>query len=103
MSPQIEPLLYDDAIKIVLNLQNQWRKSGWVLTQAKGFPALADTLEWHDTLRRMKNGAGTTYWQAGDKYQIMLNLRRFKDDRHPNEERYLITLSIAKPWVDFYP
>ncbi|MGJ0579005.1 hypothetical protein ACR71G_13145 [Xenorhabdus bovienii] len=103
MSPQIEPLLYDDAIQIVLDLQDQWHKAGWVLTQARAFPALADTQEWHDNLRRMKNGVGTTYWQAGDQYQVMLNLRRFKDDRHPNEERYLITLAFAKPWVDFYP
>lgn len=103
MSPQIEPLLYDDAIKIVLDLQDQWRKKGWILTQARGFPAFENTPEFHDNLRRMKSDTGTTYWQAGDNYQIMLNFRRFKDDRHPNEERYLITLSIAKPWVDFYP
>ncbi|MCP9269958.1 hypothetical protein M5U04_18190 [Xenorhabdus sp. XENO-1] len=103
MSPQIEPLLYDDAIKIVLDLQDQWRKKGWILTQARGFPAFENTPEFHDNLRRMKSDTGTTYWQAGDNYQIMLNFRRFKDDRHPNEERYLITLSIAKPWVNFYP
>ncbi|MEX0448010.1 hypothetical protein, partial [Xenorhabdus sp. SGI246] len=33
MSPQVEPLLYDDAIKIVLDLQDQWRKGGWELTK----------------------------------------------------------------------
>ncbi|WP_256548307.1 hypothetical protein [Xenorhabdus bovienii] len=41
-----------------------------------------------------------TFWQAGDKYQIMLNIAHFKDDRHPDEERYLITLAIATPWVN---
>ncbi|MDX7987031.1 hypothetical protein FE392_06755 [Xenorhabdus sp. 12] len=97
MSPQIEPLLYEDAIKIVLDLQDQWRKTGWVLT--KGYHPLANTPELHENLLRMKGGAGATYWQADNQYQIKLNLGRFKDDRHPDEERYLITLAIAKPWV----
>ncbi|CBJ80452.1 hypothetical protein; putative exported protein [Xenorhabdus bovienii str. Jollieti] len=97
MSPQIEPLLYNDAIKIVLDLQDQWRKTGWKLT--KGYHSLVNTPELHDSLRKMK-GTGMTFWQAGDKYQIMLNIARFKDDRHPDEERYLITLAIATPWVN---
>ncbi|MCG3464192.1 hypothetical protein L7G72_20810 [Xenorhabdus bovienii] len=97
MSPQIEPLLYDDAIRIVLDLQDQWRKGGWELT--KGYHLLVNTPELHNNLRKMK-GAGMTFWQAGDKYQIMLNMARFKDDRHPDEERYLITLAIATPWVN---
>ncbi|PHM38172.1 hypothetical protein Xmau_03559 [Xenorhabdus mauleonii] len=97
MSPQIEPLLYDDAINIVLDLQDQWRKAGWVLT--KGYRPLVNTPEAHDSLRKMK-GTGITFWQADDKYQVMLNMARFKDDRYPNEERYLITLAIAKPWVN---
>ncbi|OTA14580.1 hypothetical protein Xbed_03661 [Xenorhabdus beddingii] len=95
MSPQIEPLLYDDAIKIVLDLQDQWSKAGWVLL--KGYYPLVNTPELHDNLRHMK-APGTTYWQADDQYQIKLNLGRFKDDRHPDEERYLITLVISKPW-----
>jgi hypothetical protein len=102
MSPQIEPRPYNDAIKVVLNLQEQWHKAGWELTRAKQYPALANTSELHDRLSKMK-GPGTTYWQADNQYQVMLDIIRFKDDRHPNEERYLITLAIAKPWVDFYP
>jgi hypothetical protein len=97
MSPQIEPLLYDDAIKIVLDLQDQWRKGGWELT--KEYHPLVNTPELHNSLRKMK-GTGMTFWQAGKKYQIMLNMARFKDDRHPDEERYLITLQIAEPWIN---
>ncbi|MBD2785191.1 hypothetical protein ID858_03695 [Xenorhabdus sp. DI] len=95
MSPQIEPLLYNDAIKVVLDLQDQWHNAGWVLL--KGYHPLLNTPELHDNLRHMK-APGTTYWQADDQYQIMLNLGRFKDDRHPDEERYLITLAISTPW-----
>ncbi|MDE9533904.1 hypothetical protein [Xenorhabdus bovienii] len=102
MSPQIEPLLYDDAIKIVLNLQDQWREAGWRLTKIRERPALVNTPELRDSLRNMKGGAGTTYWQAGEQYQVMLGMARFRDDRHPDEERYLITLAIAKPWVKNY-
>ncbi|WP_426119982.1 hypothetical protein, partial [Pseudomonas sp. DSP3-2-2] len=29
MSPQIEPLLLDDTLKVVLDLQEQWRNAGW--------------------------------------------------------------------------
>jgi hypothetical protein len=102
MSPQIEPLLYDDAIKIVLDLQEQWRKAGWILTRAREYPALTNTPELRDNLRNMKGGAGTTYWQAGEQYQTMLIMALFDDDRHPDEERYLITLAIAEPWVKNY-
>ncbi|CBJ82174.1 hypothetical protein [Xenorhabdus bovienii] len=97
MSPQIEPLLYEDAIKIVLDLQDQWRKAGWIPTRTREYPPLVNTPELHDSLRKMKN-PGTTYWQAGEQYQIMMDVGRFKDDRHPDEERYLITLVISKPW-----
>ncbi|MBD2812658.1 hypothetical protein ID853_17710 [Xenorhabdus sp. Vera] len=99
MSPQIEPLPYDDAIKIVLDLQDQWRKAGWVLTKPKQRPALENTPELHAQLLNMKGGAGTTYWQADNQYQIMLSMSLFEDDQHPDEERYLITLVVSKPWI----
>jgi len=99
MSPQIEPLLLDDTLKIVLNLQDQLRKGGWVSIGAKEDPPFADTPEWRAQLRNVDKG-GTAYWQAGEKYQVMLDVGRFKDVRHPTEERYLISLDLAKPWVD---
>ena len=98
MSPQIEPLLLDDALKIVLDLQDQWRRQGWELTSPNIDPAIADTPEWRARLRDINKG-GTTFWQADDTYQTMLSLHRFKDDRHPDEERYLISLSIGNIWV----
>lgn len=98
MSPQIEPLLLDDALKVVLDLQDQWRRQGWELTSPNIDPAIADTPEWRARLRDINKG-GTTYWQADDTYQTMLSLHRFKDDRHPDEERYLISLSIGNIWV----
>jgi len=98
MSPQIEPLLLDDALKVVLDLQDQWRQSGWVIIWPKDDPPFADTPEWRAQLRDVNKG-GRTYWQAGDKYQAMLIMNRFKDKKRPSEERYMITLSLAKPWL----
>jgi hypothetical protein len=44
------------------------------------------------------NRGGTAYWRASDQYQVMLVVGRFKDDRRPTEERYLMTLQLATPW-----
>lgn len=98
MSPQIEPLLLDDILKVALDLQEQWRQGGWVPTLPNESPPIADTAQWRAKLRDVRRG-GTTYWQAGDQYQIMMMVHRFKDYRHPTQERYLITLSIGEPWV----
>ena len=97
MSPQIEPLLLDDTLKVILDLQAQWRQGGWTVTRPD-FPAIADTPQWRAQLQNIRRG-GTTYWQAGDQYQIMLVVHRFEDDRHPTQERYLITLGLGRPWV----
>jgi hypothetical protein len=99
MSPQIEPLLFDDAMKVVLDLQNQWRERGWIPIRRNSAPPFADTPEWRAQLRDVINKGGTTYWQAGNKYQIMMYMHRFRDSKRPNEERYLITLALAKPWL----
>lgn len=98
ISPQIEPLLLDDALKIVLDLQDQWRRGGWYPSSPKSEPPFADTPQWRAQLRNV-NTRGRTFWQAGDKYQVMVLLGRFKDSRRPDEERYMITLAIASPWV----
>ncbi|WP_330214000.1 hypothetical protein [Pseudomonas sp. Z18(2022)] len=97
MSPQIEPLLLDDTLKVVLDLQEQWRKAGWEPIRVASNPPFADTPEWRARLRNVKGG-GTSYWRACDKYQVMLVVGRFRDDRHPTEERYLMTLALASPW-----
>jgi len=95
MSPQIEPLLLDDTLKVVLDLQEQWRKAGWIPIRVKDFPSFADTPQWRAQLRDVNKG-GTAYWRAGNKYQLMLLVSRFRDNKRPIEERYLITLGIHR-------
>lgn len=98
MSPQIEPLLLDDAWKVVLDLQDQWRANGWVAMRRISAPPFADTPQWR-ALFRDKNKVGVTYWQAGSRYQVLLGLNRFKDNRNPRQERYMIMLDLGKPWL----
>ena len=97
MSPQIEPLLLDDTLKILLDLQDQWRQGGWTPITLDRSPSFADTPEWRARLHNVNKG-GTAYWRAEDKYQVLLGVNRFQDDRRPTEERYLITLQLATPW-----
>ena len=97
MSPQIEPLLLDDTLKVVLDLQEQWRRAGWTPTWAEDFPSFDDTPQWRARLRD-EYKVSKAYWRADDKYQVMLVVSRFKDDKHPTEKRYLITLALARPW-----
>lgn len=99
MSPQIEPLLLDDTFKVVLDLQEQWRRAGWTPIRVEEDPPFADTPQWRAQLRDVNKG-GTSYWHAGTQYQVMLVVNRFKDYRNPTEERYLIKLSLAKPWTN---
>lgn len=98
MSPQTEPLLLDDALKVLLDLQCQLISRGWVNIFPDDNPLFADTPAWRTQLRNVYKG-GVTYWQAGDKYQIVLQMHRFKWSRKPTEERYLITLGLAAPWI----
>jgi hypothetical protein len=99
MSPQIEPLLLDDTLKVVLDLQEQLRAAGWTPIRVEEDPPFADTPQWRAQLRDVNKG-GTSYWHAGNQYQVMLVVGRFKDKKRPTEERYLITLALAKPWTN---
>ncbi|VVM61331.1 hypothetical protein [Pseudomonas fluorescens] len=99
MSPQIEPLLLDDTLKVVLDLQDQLRAAGWTPIRIEEDPPFADTPQWRARLRDVNKG-GTSYWHAQDKYQVMLVVHRFKDKKRPTEERYLITLALATPWTN---
>lgn len=97
MSPQIEPLLLNDALKVVLDLQNQWQQQGWFVSRPVSDPPITDTSQGRNKIRGILGGR--TFWQASDKYQIMLGIGRFKDKRNPDQERFLITLELAKPWI----
>nr|WP_243245140.1 hypothetical protein [Pseudomonas sp. S25] len=97
MSPQIKPLLLEETLEVVMGLQAQWREKGWELVRLESNPPFADTPQWRSQLRDINKG-GVTYWRAGERFQVMLIVNRFRDDSRPTEERYLITLSLSTPW-----
>ncbi|HEY1057714.1 MAG TPA: hypothetical protein VGE55_03170 [Limnobacter sp.] len=94
MSPQVEPLPLKDTLGIILNLQDQLRKSGWDLDDPENFPAYEASPFWIQALKDCR--ARTTHWDAGEKYQLMIVASCFEDERHPNEQRYLVTISMGK-------
>jgi hypothetical protein len=98
ISPQIEPLLLDEALPILLDLQAQLISKGWKNIRPLARPAFADTPAWRAKLRDSHQG-GWTLWQAGDDYQVTLIMHRFTYSKRPEEERYLITLELAAPWL----
>ena len=54
MSPQVEPLLIDDALKVALDLQDQWRQGGWRVAGPRTYPPYADTPAWRARFTRSK-------------------------------------------------
>ncbi|MBU1267035.1 MAG: hypothetical protein KJ798_00005, partial [Gammaproteobacteria bacterium] len=94
MSPQVEPLPLQEALDIVLDLQNQWRRSGWELDEPEEFPAYDDTPVWHEALKNCS--AQSTHWNAGKLYQLMVAIDCYEDNRYPDNKGYLVTISMGK-------
>jgi hypothetical protein len=97
MSPQVEPLPLQEALDIVLDLQNQWRKSGWLPT-APEEPAYENTLDWINRIEECRSNA--TFWHVPDKYQIAVGIACYGDQQHPNKKRFMINFSLGRPWYE---
>ena len=68
MSPQVEPLPLQEALDIVLDLQNQWGKSGWELQDPIENPPYEDNTEWRKAIEQCT--AYSTYWQVKTCIQL---------------------------------
>jgi len=97
LSPQVETLPLDASMRILVDLENQFRRGGWRPILVSDNPPIEDTPATRDAMRRCLTP--TTYWQAGDKLQIVLYVHCFQRDGHPNEDRYLITLELAESFI----
>jgi hypothetical protein len=95
LSPQLETLPLEDAMSIVVKLQDQLRRAHWRPILTADHPPIADT----PTMRaNIRTGADPqTFWLAGNKYQVSLDIRRLKHESRPNDERYLIALQLSGP------
>lgn len=98
LSPQVEVLPLDEAMSILLELQQQFSVGGWRPFQSPGMRPIADTPATRAAIRNCN--APTTYWKAGDKYHVTLNIRCFRTEARPNSERFLITLALGEPIFD---
>jgi hypothetical protein len=96
LSPQVETLPLDDVLRIALDLQDQWRKGGWVFAHEEVFEPFEDTPAWRERLLACKSNA--SFWRAADKFQTQLSIACFSDDAHPNERRFLVSLEISRPY-----
>jgi hypothetical protein len=95
LSPQVDTLPLDEAIAIVVDLQDQLRRARWRPILTADHPPVTDTPAMRAKIR---GGADPqTFWLAGNKYQIFLDIRRFKHESRPNDERYLITVQLSGP------
>ena len=93
MSPQVETLPLDQAMTIVLDLQEQLRRRGWRPVKTHRFPPITQEPAMIASIRRGDDPM--TFWRAADKYGASLDIRRFED--RPDDERYLITLRLSGP------
>jgi hypothetical protein len=101
LSPQVDTLPLDDAMAILVDLQNQLRRGGWTPFRSAGSRPIDDTLATRNAIRLCE--APTTRWQADDKYQVSLNIRCFRTDDRPDSERYLITMDLGPPVFEDSP
>jgi hypothetical protein len=88
------------AMALLVDLQDQFRRGGWRPFRAMRNRPIDDTPATRTEIQ--KCSAPTSYWQAGDKYQVSLNIRCFRSDDRPNDERYLITLDLGPVVFDDY-
>ncbi|MFM0718003.1 flagellar biosynthesis sigma factor [Paraburkholderia strydomiana] len=101
LSPQVETLPLDESMVILTDLQNQFRRGGWEPFYSSTNRSIEDTQATRSAIRACN--APTTRWQADEKYQVSLNIRCFRTDDRPDDERYLITLDLGSPVFEDHP
>lgn len=95
LSPQVETLPLDDTMAILLDLQDQLRRGGWQQIRVADDPPITDTPAMRAKIRARADPV--TYWLADNKYQVILDVRRFVHENRPDDERYLITVQLSGP------
>lgn len=97
ISPTMHTMTLDESLDLIDNLQTQWKRNGWFLTDPKEFPALDRS---NDLMERYKACLPvSTYWQAEHKYQIIVAFSCFGSKDLFGRQQYMVTLGIATPWV----
>ncbi|WP_026035944.1 hypothetical protein [Cupriavidus sp. BIS7] len=97
MSPQVKTLPLNETMEIVTDLQNQLLRGGWTRFRVVDDPPIENTPSVKARIRRCE--APTEFWEVATKFQLMLDVRCFRIDENPDDERYLISISLSTPWV----
>jgi len=95
MSPQVGTLPLDESMKVLVDLQKQFRQKGWTPFRGAQQRPIEDRPATRAAIR--KCASPTAYWQAAEKYQVTLNIRCFRSEARPDDERFLITLDLGHP------
>ncbi|MGV7240536.1 flagellar biosynthesis sigma factor [Caballeronia sp. M23-90] len=95
LSPQVETLPLDEAVSVAVNLQDQLRRAHWRSILTVDHPPIMNTPAMRAAIHSGANPQ--TFWLAGDRYQVSLDIRRFNSESWGNGERYLITLQLSGP------
>jgi len=93
--PHLKALPLDETIALVLDLQNQLRRKGWVQMQTTGNPPVVDTPAVRDRIRR--NQFSPTFWMAGDRYEVWIHVVRYLNGRRPADNHYMVMLDLGPP------
>jgi hypothetical protein len=98
MSPQVKPLPIDDAIEIILDIQSQWKKNGWQLDKPDDFPAFVNDQSRRDDIQKCRSL--DTFWHVKDRYSALIGIDCFGKYDDPQDQLYLITISMGK-YIDY--
>ncbi|HEX7906540.1 MAG TPA: flagellar biosynthesis sigma factor [Paraburkholderia sp.] len=96
LSPQMTALPLDEAIAIVMDIQDQLRRSGWRAFQYSYWRPIENTPVTRRAIGACKDPMSV--WNGGDKYQVTLDVRCFSTQMQPGQERYVVTLELGPPF-----
>ncbi|WP_454764821.1 hypothetical protein [Cupriavidus campinensis] len=95
--PQVGGMALDETIAFVMKLQDELRRKGWLQILSASDPPVVDSPEVRELIRR--DQWHTTYWQAGERYQVSIQVNRFFRNADGAERRYEVHLSLNKPFM----
>ncbi|HTH60269.1 MAG TPA: flagellar biosynthesis sigma factor [Paraburkholderia sp.] len=97
LSPQLDALPLNETLAIVTDLQDQLRQA-WTPFRSKRWQPIQDDVATRNAIRRCDDP--TARWNGGSELQLSIDIRCLRTDARPDDERFLITLVLSRPWVD---
>jgi hypothetical protein len=97
--PQAHPLVLDDAMTLVMQLQHQLRQRGWRPVRYPAWRPFEDTEAFRARIRGCEFPMAV--WNGGETYQVSLKVGCASVIQSPGAERYEVDLELGRPfWKD---